>query len=232
MDLTDRQQSARRSCTAQRAGDPAPGVRTGAWIGFDLDGVLAESHHGMAQAMAIETGRPVDWRDWHRYDFFNHAGVSSERFLNLIVEHRVLEQAPPAPGAVACVAALRAAGARVAVVTARSFHPRAAAVTRDWLDEHGMAVDVVHITSHSGSKLEVLTAQGVVAYADDYDASIDALARAGLCSHLYLVDQPWNRHRTDLARIGSAAELAARVLPDLAGFCAQVDADAARRPGC
>jgi hypothetical protein len=107
-------------------------------------------------------------------------------------------------------------GARVAIVTARAYHPQGRSVTEAWLSQHGFDIDELVLTSHSTGKKETLDRLDVVGYLDDYDGHIDALRGTGRCEHVYLCDQPWNRHRLDLPRVRDPVEFVATLAPALA----------------
>jgi uncharacterized HAD superfamily protein len=176
------------------------------FVGFDLDGVLA-THQRMAEAVGKEIGRPVSYQDWSHYDYYQTYGITSQRFCELLIEERVLENAIPMPLARQAIDDLHERGLRVAICTARAFHPRGEAMTREWLEEHGLRYDRLTLVHHGETKAHALTSNGpLVSYVDDYLDHLADLTIAKVPIPLFVMDQPWNRPNDNFRRVHSVQE--------------------------
>jgi phosphoglycolate phosphatase len=159
-------------------------------IGFDLDMTLIDSRRAILAsfaAVAAETGVTID-----------PAGVDSRLGVPLETElahwfpageipaaiaiyrrHYPVLAGPLTsvlPGAREALAAVRVAGARAVVITAK-FEPTA----RRSLDDLGLAVDDVYGEAHGPQKGTLLAALGASVYVGDTPADMGAAVQAGAC---------------------------------------------------
>jgi phosphoglycolate phosphatase len=159
-------------------------------VGFDLDMTLIDSRQAILAsfaAVAAETGVAID-----------PAGVDSRLGVTLEAElahwfpadeiataiavyrrHYPVLAGPLTsvlPGAREALAAVRAAGARAVVITAK-FEPAA----RRSLDDLELAVDEVHGEAHGPQKGTLLAALGAAVYVGDTPADMGAAVQAGAC---------------------------------------------------
>src|SRR6478609_10376572 len=146
-------------------------------VGFDLDMTLLDTRPGIKatyDVLAAETGTAIDsdlvvsrlgpplarelanWYPPERLD------AAVERYRELYVEHAI---APTLelPGALAAVAAVRAAGGRVLVITGK-WEPNA----RRHLDAIGLEVDALVGDLWAETKGEALRAHGADVYVGDH----------------------------------------------------------------
>jgi hypothetical protein len=160
----------------------------------------------------MDTGRDVDevlfpfvdrLRDWlaaagvraaaampapARYDFAGEWGLGDIEWVewcHQAADDGLFVTGPPLPGARAGWAALRAAGHRLHVVTARAFGSAPAAATETWLSAWGFDADSLHVTA----------AKHLVAcdiFIDDSPAMIAQLTGHG--HRAVIADRAWNRH--------------------------------------
>ena len=166
--------------------DRETGVRAPA--GFDLDMTLIDSRRVILAsfaAVSAATGVPIDPADVDRRlgikleDELAHwfpaaqvaaaAGVYREHYLRLAGP---LTSA--LPGAREALAAVRAAGARAVVITAK--HEVSARLS---LDLAGLAPDDLVASAHGPEKAAVLAALGAAVYVGDTPADMAAAAQAG-----------------------------------------------------
>ena len=186
---------------------------TAPYVAFALDDVLANLREPLMCALNRRTGLDWHWHDWTEYKLCERYRATVEDVQRWLVDDAVLEQALPEPHAVECVAAARDAGYRVAVVTARAWHPRGEALTRDWLRTHGLRVDALHLVPIFTEKASTLRALGTVRhYVDDHAGHLHP-AR-GIVHRLHLLDRPWNRSDSALPRIHALPELSAALQAD------------------
>jgi hypothetical protein len=181
---------------------------------FDLDDTLANLREHLMEMLNRRTGREVHWRQWHRYELVSVYEASVEQILAWVLEDRVLEAATLEEHAPAAVEAARAAGFRVAVVTARGWHPRGEAITRGWLRRHRLRVDALHLVPAFGSKAEVLARLGPVRhFVDDHAGHLLPARAVPSVGELHLLDRPWNRDDRTLRRLRGLDEFVKLVKP-------------------
>jgi phosphoglycolate phosphatase-like HAD superfamily hydrolase len=158
-------------------------------IGFDLDMTLIDSRPGIRATFEIlcaETGHHIDadvvvgrlgppleeeMAAWVAPEL---VAPLSDRYRALYAEHGIRGGTLALPGAADALAAVRAAGGRSLVVTAK-YGPNA------WLClEHlGLAVDDVVGSRHGQQKGESLAEHSAVAYVGDTPPDVDAAHHAG-----------------------------------------------------
>jgi phosphoglycolate phosphatase len=157
-------------------------------IGFDLDMTLVDSRPGIHAAMvalAEESGHFIDpdvvvsrlgpplEEELARWVPADQVDPLSDRYREIYGEHGIAGTFA-LPGAAEAIDAVRAAGGRVLVVTAK-YEPNA------WkcLAETGLVADVVVGSRHGPAKGEKLAAHGAAAYVGDTPPDIAAAHLAG-----------------------------------------------------
>ncbi len=152
-------------------------------IGIDLDGVVVDSIGKWIEVMNRGLGtnyRPGDLPDTHSTP--ERAAYCNRHEVEMLI-------APgPMAGAAEALAALRAKGHELIVITARS--PRLRGLTEAWLDSYGMQVDRLHFLEGAG-KIPVARAEGVDLIVEDTPRNALALAEAGIPVLLFAA--PYNR---------------------------------------
>lgn len=182
------------------------------WVGFDLDEVVAVLRDPMATGLSKIRGHQLDWREWKHYDFFDKY-TTRERFLEMIVEERILETCDIEPDAAEAIERLQREGVQVGIFTARGYHPEAKKVTEDWLSGKGVRVDLVEIIGLGQSKFEAIArVPGLTNYIDDHLDHLHGLEAISNRVNRYVMDRPWNTHDTSFQRIHSVSEYADSVL--------------------
>lgn len=161
-------------------------------IGLDLDGVLCDLGPGLSARIAARFGISTHPASWRTYDLRRLSlGLPDAQWSAFLDETfgdpALYSGAAAHGGAVAGVAALRAAGWGVVGITARPRH--LTEMTQRWLVERGVPLDGVHHTP-VGTKASVAAALGVDASVEDNPLEAESLA--DVCRS-YLLDQPYNR---------------------------------------
>lgn len=160
-------------------------------VGFDLDMTLIDSRRailGSFAGVAADTGVAID-------------PAQVDRRLGIKLEDELAHWFPPArideavrvyrahyltligpltrllPGAPEAFAAVRSAGARAIVITAKHENP-----ARLSLESVGLAADDLFASVHGREKAEVLTTIAAAAYVGDTPADVAAAATAGAFS--------------------------------------------------
>lgn len=178
------------------------------YVVFDLDDTLANLREHLMASLNRRTGREVHWTEWRRYELVGVYGASVEQILAWVLEDRVLEAATLEPHAREAVASARRAGYRVAVVTARGWHPQGETITRRWLDRHGIHLDALHLVPAFGSKAGVLARLGPVEhFVDDHAGHLHPARALPTVRATHLLDRPWNRDDTTLNRLHGLDEV-------------------------
>jgi phosphoglycolate phosphatase len=188
-------------------------------VGFDLDMTLIDSRRAIMTSfagVAADTGVAID-----------PAGVDSR--LGIKLQDELAYWFPPSeieramriyrahylrllgslttrlPGAAEALAAVRAAGARAVVITAK---PEVTA--RLSLDSVGLVIEEIFADAHGPEKAAVLAGLGAAAYVGDTPADMLAAVTAGA----HPVGVATGSFSADALRAAGAAD----VLPSLAGF--------------
>jgi phosphoglycolate phosphatase len=158
-------------------------------VGFDLDMTLIDSRPGIAaayRALSAQTGvyvdveaavarlgPPLEWEiaHWFPADRVGEA-VSAYR---LLYPSYAIEPSLPLPGAREAIDAVRAAGGRVVVVTAKKTE-----LARLHLERLGLAVDGVVGLAWADGKARALTEHAATVYVGDHTADMAAARSAGI----------------------------------------------------
>jgi phosphoglycolate phosphatase len=157
-------------------------------VGFDLDMTLIDSRPGIAaayRALSEQTGvyvdvdaavgrlgPPLEWEIGHWFP--------ADRVAEAVAAYRLLypryaiEPSLPLPGAREALAAVRAAGGRVVVVTAKKTE-----LARLHLDRLGLAVDGLAGLAWAEGKARALTEHAASVYVGDHTADMAAARAAG-----------------------------------------------------
>lgn len=157
-------------------------------VGFDLDLTLIDSRRAILAsfaALAAETGVAIDVAELERRLGLKLEGELAHWFgadeipaaVAIFRRHyaRIADGLTDVmPGAAAALAAVRAAGARAVVVTAKYVVPARAA-----LDSAGLVADDLFAERHGPEKAEVLTRIGAAVYVGDTPADMAAATAAG-----------------------------------------------------
>jgi 5'(3')-deoxyribonucleotidase len=183
-------------------------VNTTPFVVFDLDDVLANLRDPMMTMLRQRTGKNIHWSQWQSYELGPRYGTSSDNIMEWVLEDEVLEAATLEPYARPVFEAARQNGYRIAVVTARAWHPRGEELTREWLEQHELNVDELHLVPMLGNKAAVLSDLGVVEhFIDDHLAHLYPASELPSVRQVLLVDRPWNRSDASLRRLQCLGEL-------------------------
>jgi phosphoglycolate phosphatase len=178
-------------------------------VGFDLDMTLIDSRPGILAtlaALAEETGVAIDGElvvsrlgptlETEMAEWYPPERVAdvSDRFRELYTEYGV-PGCDPLPGAVDALAAVRRAGGRIIVITAK-YEPNAVRCVQ----HVGLEVDRVIGWRWGPDKARTLAEHGAVAYVGDTPADVAAAHSAGAVA----VAVPSGPHSADELRAAGA----------------------------
>ncbi|WP_018234339.1 HAD family hydrolase [Thioalkalivibrio thiocyanodenitrificans] len=181
----------------------------GTYVVFDMDDVVANIGPLILEALNERTGKSFSLEDWHTYDLAQIYDLSYSQMLQALYDHKVLERATPAKGALEVMGLARDAGFHVGILTARGWHPEGRSISERWLADNGLMVDRLHVLSPDECKAEVICEFGdVELFIDDYHKHVLAVHESGKTRKTILRNQPWNRSIDFDHRVGCLSELA------------------------
>ena len=160
-------------------------------LGLDLDGVVADYHKALKQAVADHNGvsaedlaEDVSWDlgEW---------GITKDEYLEIhkdLVSNGAFFNLEPLEGAVDAITKIAARGIRIRIITHRFVtpgdHAIAASDTVAWLDARRVPYNDICFIGAKGDVDADL-------YVDDAPHHVEALQKAG--KEVLVFDQPWNR---------------------------------------
>ena len=166
-------------------------------IGIDLDGVCYDFTASLRHYLITHEGHDPEalvgggWDDWDTasWQFYKDCwGFSTEEFLAACdrgVDAGVLFlHGEPFEGTVDALYALKNAGHRLHVITARSFGSRSHHNTSEWLTQHQVPFDSLVFAYHK----QIIATDVML---DDYDKNVREMSANGTVVFLY--DRPWNQ---------------------------------------
>ena len=177
-------------------------------IYVDIDDVLCETAASLCEIVAREFGRHVAYEDVFQFDLQDVFGLTDaemRRFMVVSHDPDNLKAFPVTDGAAEGIAALRAAGHTVEIVTGRPASSHVA--TERWLAEHGFGgMGVTYVDKYgradcyarnpddppSITLAELLDRRYDVAI-DDSPKVLGPLADAWPNTRLLVFSRPWNK---------------------------------------
>lgn len=182
---------------------------------LDVDGVLYPLPELFTTYAAEQLGRPLEL-DTTNWEFYRDWGLGYDDFVELlgegVRERRLWWSGEPYDEVVDAVAAIRDAGHRIHVVTARDvrgIEAEAFDATKHWLDRHGIVVDTINLAQ---DKTVVLARLGLeprnCVAVDDGPQHITAFARVGVRG---VVLDRWGSYRGDHPAAPDLAAVATRL---------------------
>lgn len=181
---------------------------------IDLDDTLGALREVLAESLSKEVGQPIDWRTWKHHHISDSFGISQERFLEMLIDGRLLETMPPHSEARDFMSGLGELGVRRIILTARGWHPRAKDITESWLNAHGIPYDEVLTCSLTESKAEYIQRmeENVLFTVDDSASHCNGYAslKSKKPDFIFAYEMPWTRHHLNnecIVPIGNLNEI-------------------------
>ncbi|WP_283775796.1 HAD family hydrolase [Rhizomonospora bruguierae] len=188
-------------------------------VGFDLDMTLLDTRPGIAaayRALSAQTGVPVDadaavarlgppLREEIRRWFPPERVDSAVAAYRALYPRYAVQPSPPLPGAREAIAAVRAQGGRVVVITSKLGR-----LAQLHLDHCGIVADALVGDRFAAGKSNALAEQDVHVYVGDHVADMRAARAAGVTA----IGVPTGPCSADELRAAGADA----VLPDLTEF--------------
>lgn len=165
-------------------------------IACDLHDVIANLRDTLMQALNEVTGKTIHWREWHTFHLHELYPITDAECIDVFHRYDVLSRCVPEPDAIEALSEIRSRRAHLAIITSSGWHAKAMPIIRQWLSDHGVPFDTLHITPWpGGSKSAYLSTvfKRIDYLIDDSPGNIrDALA-SPLIRHTVVVDRPWNQ---------------------------------------
>ncbi len=189
------------------------------YVVFDVDDVICPSSIPLQKALTLLTGKDIPLKDWYDFQLTRvydvPFSVIEEAFH---VSHMLETDMHDFTSAV--FQAVRDAGMRVGVLTARSWHPHGHEKTLEKLEQANARPDKLLVCSHSKSKADYIQNFGEVAlYIDDNASHIHDVSAVMQGTTCLLRNNPWNlryeipESRKNVHRVSCASEIV-KFLPD------------------
>lgn len=172
---------------------------------FDLDDTILNLRVPMMQALNMHTGKAIHWKNWSGYNLEDVYNISTEEFLNVLIDYNVIERALPIPGVKEALEFVKAKGYDIHIVTARGWHPTAMDTTKKWFEEYNVPYDTINIVPLGSNKSDVMDKiENVICLVDDNVKNCNEVISRGYDA--YLIDMPWNTNST-IKRLNSVVEI-------------------------
>lgn len=181
-------------------------------IGFDFDGVIADTAEAFIRLACVEHGYCGFTRE-HITNFelencLNIPQFLVEKIFNDILIDSLATELLPMPGAVASLERFAEIGT-LAIITARPLKkPVFAWLERYFSDSAREMIQVVATGDHN-DKVRHIHQHGLKYFIDDRAETCIQLARESITP--YVFNQPWNKNRHDLPTVSDWGEIRALV---------------------
>ncbi len=162
---------------------------------FDLDDTLLNLHVPLIHTLNERTGLSKCPKSIKTFTIEEDYGISQETFFRWAIESNILERGVIHDGALELFNTLKTQGTRIAIITARAWHPRARAITEEWLNCNGLVPDELHIVHMHENKNHSTGHMKCVRLAvDDREHHVHHFSK--LTANAFLYRQGWNVNAT------------------------------------
>ena len=170
------------------------------YCAIDIDDVLGPFSAVLNPALNKTFNRKIPVESWVNFNMTPLYGITSEQFFEVIIKQDLLSQMVPYPDTRRALQRLRDEGYHIVLITSRGYHPDALALTLAWLKVHDLPFDDLIIKPEGITKAEAAKdryPKGFEFMVDDFESNLDHMKEAGMARTLILIDQPWNKARSD-----------------------------------
>lgn len=172
---------------------------------IDIDDTLINLRVPMMQALNLYTNKSIHWKDWTGNNLETTYGISTEEFVDILVNGRVIERAIPIPGVVEALQAIKARGDKVHLITARGWHPTGYDTTYNYCIENNIVFDTINIVPLGGSKADVMDKyDNMACLIDDNESNCKEVIARGYKA--LLIKMPWHS-KSDLTTINHVSDV-------------------------
>lgn len=162
---------------------------------LDIDDTIGDMRSLLCQTLNNHTGKDIHWSQWDRFRVEELYDVTYDEFFKLLQRDSIVENMHPHPESASFSQDLKAADYRVALLTARNWHPESREVTERWLASHGIAYDDLLICDVETKKADMIKdVYGSVHFTvDDSVAQNVGYIKSRHVENVFVYDMPWNR---------------------------------------
>jgi 5'(3')-deoxyribonucleotidase len=174
-------------------------------VAWDLDDTICNLRVPMMQALNLYTGKAIDWKDWSGHNLEEIYEITSDEFVQILIDGNVIERANPVPRIKEVLDALKDKGFNIHIITARGWHPNGMAITEQWFNENKLPFDSINIVPLGGSKADIMDKIGNIKYLidDNVNNCKEVISRG---YDAYLIPMPWNTD-SGLKRLSTVEEV-------------------------
>lgn len=187
------------------------------YVVFDMDDVVAKMRIPMSEHFNEVSDRYIHHEDWHTLDCIELYDVPFD--ANDMINKRLIERCEPEDGAKETFDKLHEMGFKIAVATARGWHPKGAELTEEWLHTHGLHQDEIHVVELAGglgktSVFNNISEKGrITAFIDDQEKYLKQSFSHDAVEKTYAMNRPWNINATDFDhRVTTLSEFTDQVI--------------------
>jgi 5'(3')-deoxyribonucleotidase len=162
---------------------------------IDMDEVVADTLPPIMEKLNAIDGTNVPDEAITNYDFTNFFNVTHDGIHKLFLEHNILENLEPLPGAIDALQRIRKLGYKIHIVTARAWHPQAVAITMEWLDRYGGIYDSVSVSmgrAQTKSDVYKYVSDRFAYIVDDGLHNITDAIDSEIVDEVVVIAAPWN----------------------------------------
>lgn len=162
---------------------------------LDIDDTLADMRSIICEDLNKIYKTDVHWTSWNTFRVEEIYGISFEDFFKFLIENKVIERMQPHPESIGFVKRLLDGGYKISALTARQWHPKAKAVTSQWLSKHNIHVDELIICDVLDNKADIVSQNfsDVDFVVDDSLTHCKNYTKCDNISNVFIYDMPWNR---------------------------------------
>ena len=181
-------------------------------VWFDVDDVLVDTAAVMERTMEKYTGIYVPRSTWKDLSCSRIYGLDPSCFDEMRrfwVEDRMIERAPLFDGAAQAINAVVDMGYEVSLITARGWHPRGEAVTREMAENAGMRISDVVLVKFDQPKVALMKNFDceIAGYVDDSGHHVTDAVNEKM--NAALIRRPWNAYLSVPNSLGCVSEFPA-----------------------
>lgn len=171
----------------------------------DCDDTIARLAIPLQNALNMATNKSYYWKNWTGCNLEEIYDISSEQFIEIMIEGRVLEQALPIAGMQEALERMSDQGYAIRVCTKRSWHPQAMELTKSWFDDFNLTYDSIDIIGLNESKADIMKKWNSECLIDDQLHNCQAAYTHGYDS--YLIRMPWHEQVTGFKTVNHLNEI-------------------------
>ena len=175
---------------------------------LDIDDTIADLKSLLCKEINEHTGENIPCDEWKSFYITNiYKTIDLPTFYDIIIKNKVLERIKPYDSTKSTMDMLYNLGYNLVLISSRSYHPNAYELTENWLNEHKLPFDHLHISGDIKKSEFANRYQHVILSVDDNLDNNEDYRKHSNNESVLLMDQPWNRLNKDYPRINRIDEI-------------------------